>query len=376
MPIRQKRSYLQNRGQNAGQKQGRQPAKPKVQTDKQRAKSQQRVTEPLDMRGLRKETRAATNQRFRPLEKEIAGELRASNRRVKETGNWWQNYLDTVNQGRAETQAAYAQAGATNADQIAQASQIDSANTQALQAEAAKSAELRGVAPSTAPAEREAAAQAQRNYLAAAQGGATQQMGANQFAYLTDQKRIGVGQSIASRKEEQRRGRSIMKDRRDVRRERGDYATTKRQELRDKEREYLIQRRAFPEAKAERRLEEREGARDARENAQERAEDRRQRSIENRQRQEGIGIDRRKTRNDERGEGNPEAKEGRRNATATANRLVKQYGVPKTAKEWADLEEAVAKESEVSPSEARQAVKRVKARAASKEPAIPGGWSF
>jgi hypothetical protein len=364
------RSYLKGKGPRGG-------GKPKKRT---REEEQGRVTEPLTPKTLRKETQASTNLRFKPLEKAIAGDLRASERRVGEEGNWWQNYLNTVNAGQADTSAAYAQAAQTGQAQVAQASAIDTANTDRLQGEAAKSAALRGVAPSSAPAERETAMQGQRNYLSAAQGATTANLGANQRGYLNDQKRIGVGQSIASRKEEQRRGRSIRKDRQDVRKERGDYAATKRGELRGEERDYLINRQAFGLDKKKANQEAREGARGARESAQERAEDRRQKAIENRQRQEGIGIDRRKTRNDEKGGGKTpsernDAKEGRQNATAKANQLVSAHGYPKSGKEWSDLEEAVAKESEVSPTEARAAVAKLKARAKRQQEleALPAG---
>jgi len=170
---------------------------------------------------INKETRASTKTKFNPLERAIGAEKRASERRTREEGDWWQNYLNTVSAGQADTSAAYAQAASTQQAQVGQASQIDTANTAQLQADAAKSAELRGATPSAAPAEREAAAQAQRNYLAAAQGGTTALTGANQRAYLDEQKRIGVGQSIASRKEEQRRTRKIEQDRTATRRERG-----------------------------------------------------------------------------------------------------------------------------------------------------------
>lgn len=362
------RSYLAPKNEPRSQGRKRSKGKPK---QRNRAEEQARVTEPLTPKGMRRETRTATNLRFKPLEKAIAGDLRASERRVGEQGDWWQNYLDTVSAGQADTSAAYAQAAQAGQAQIGQASAIDTANTERLQGEAAKSAELRGVAPSTAPAEREAAAQAQRNYLAAAQGGATAQMGANQRAYLNEQKRIGVGQSIASRKEEQRRGRSIRQDRRDVRRERGDYAATKRGELRAEERDYLIQRQAFG-------LDKRKAAQEARDDA-----------VDNRIAQQNANSstrsskasaknaattaknaakggltpsEKRTVRNEKR-----EAQEARQNAMSKANQLITAHGYPKTAKEWADLEEAVAKESEVSPAEARRAVAKLKEKAKRRE---------
>lgn len=364
------RSYLAKRKaprKGTGKKAGK-PRQPN------RAAQQEKVVEPLTPGGVRRETRSATNLKFRPLERAVAGDVRASDRRVKEQGDWWQNYLDTVNQGRSETQAAYNQAGATNQAQIGQASAIDTANTAQLQAEANKSAELRGAAPSTAPAEREAAMQAQRNYLAAAQGGATARAGANQFGYLTDQKRIGGGQSIASRQAEQRRGRSIRKDMRDVRRERGDYATTKRGELRKEERDYQIQRGAFGLDKAKAGLESQEAARSAgeagRKEQLERAkfhsEARKRHSEERNTREDNERAE--KSRREEKGNGGltpaerRSRREGYQNAWQEANALYASEPPPRSPSEWAKFQSHLASVSEVSPAEAAWAVKKLKAR--------------
>jgi hypothetical protein len=303
------------------------------------------------------EARAATNQKFRPLERSIAGDLRASNRRVGEQGDWWQNYLNTVNQGQADTSAAYAQAGATNQAQMGQASAIDTANTQRLQGEAGKSAELRGAAPSTAPAEREAAMQGQRNYLANAQAGTLQAQGASERGYLNEQKRIGVGQSIASRQAEQRRGRSIRNDMTAARKERGEYGVTKRGELRDKAQERQIQKSAFGLDKRKAGNEEREASVAASKAGREARED----AEENRRKNEGQRNENTKTRR----EGKPGAKtpsernkarEGKQNALATTHSFVKSHGWPKDVAAKAELEREVAKESEVSAADARWAV--------------------
>lgn len=326
------------------------------------------LTDPLTPKEVRRETRASTNLRFRPLERAIGADVRASQQRGREVGDWWQNYLNTVSAGQADTQAAYDQANTTFQGQIAQNSALDSANTAKLQEEAAKSAELRGTAVDMSGAQREVAAQAQRNYLGTAQAGALSAAGANQRGYLNEQKRIGAGQRIASGKEEQRRERSLRKDRRDVRRERGDYATTFRGELRDKERDYLIQRSAFNLDRKEAAQDAREGARDAREKAGDRRYDRQQDRVNNRQEQERIGISRKNANEKESSGRTPaekrESREGQRNANATARSLFEQKKWPS----WSALERAVRKESEVSPTEAHKAVARLRREtAASKQ---------
>jgi hypothetical protein len=331
--------------------------------ERRKQREQAAVTEPDTWKTIRRETRASTNLKFRPLERAIGAEIRASRQRQGEVGDWWQNYLNTVSQGQADTSAAYQQAGAAQQAQIGQASAIDTANTARLQGEAAKSAELRGVAPSAAPAEREAAAQAQRNYLASAQAGTTALQGATQRGYLNEQKRIGVGQGIKSRLEEQRRERGYRKDRRETRKERGEYAATKRGELRKEARDYLIQRQAFG-------LDKQKAAQEAREGAAERAQSERQ-SIRSQEQDEAASrrtaqSNVRSNRQDERaskrsakgegGGGKGGVTEGQRNAAATAKSLFEE----KEWSSWTALERKVRKESEVSPSEARWAVAQLR----------------
>lgn len=318
----------------------------------------------LGRKGLRRETRAATNLRYRPEERAISGELRASRQRVGQQGDWWNNYLQTVNQGRAETAAAYDKAAATSQAQVAQASAIDTANTQKLNEEAAKSAATRGAETSSAPAERESAAQAQRNYLSAAQAGTTAQMGANQYAYLTDQKRIGEGQKIASRTEEQKRGLSLRQDLRDTRKERGEYAASKRGELRDKEREYVQQLKEFGLQKRQVRSEEEAAKASAAMAAREAAEGRTQRQIENAQAERGLNqagrkirISAQQARYERKHPGTSSEVQGKvtdyNNAKAAAKTLFESR---KWKGGWPELQRVVEKQPEVSPAMARRAV--------------------
>ncbi len=351
------------------------------------------VTEPLTPKGVRRETQAATNLKFRPLEKKEAGDLRASEKRVGEEGNWWNNYLNEVNQDKGETQAAYQAAGQEAAGQIAQASSLDNANAAALQSAADTSAELRGAATSTAPTERAAAAQAQRNWLGAATAANTANAGANEYAYLTDQHRIGAGQSIASRKEQVAKSASIREDRRNTAAERGEYASTKRGEIKQQQTENKTQRQAFGLDKRKTKNEEREAAaaaavaagkaeRELGQEGRELAKEGREASKEQREARESHAEGRRKNReltnenkttanetakveNETKNGGKSkkevnEAKEGRENAWAAATQLYHAATKPpKTPQAWAAFAHLVAAESEVSPSQAQWAVKRL-----------------
>lgn len=342
--------YAKDRGQPAPAREPR-SRRPRHRK-RQGGGGQGRLTDPLTPRDVGRETRQATNLRFRPLERKIGAEQRASRRREREVGDWWGNYLQMVEGGRTDTTAAFAAAADTQQRLIGEAGARSSADTQRLQAEAAQSAALRGTTPGTEAASQETAAAAQRNYLAAAQGGALASQGAVARNYLTDQMRIGAGQSIASRREEQRRGRSIAQDRRAVARERGDYASTFRGELRDKERDYLIQRGALG-------LDKRKAAADAAQAAADRGLDkqglrekeRHNREMERQDREEGKG-----------GGLTPSQREGRNNAMSAARNAIKRVGVPTDSKGWAELESAVASEEEISAAEARWAIQRLRNR--------------
>lgn len=358
---RQRPPVRAGRGGQRKQRQRPRPSRPRGG----RRGNRNPITAPLTPAELRRETRAATNLKFRPLERKIGADLRASHQRVGQIGDWWKEYTDQVKQNQIDNAAAYQQAQAYDQQMMEAASTRDSANTQALDAEAKKSAELRGAEPSTAAAERETAAQAQRNLAATNEAGALANAGAAQYAYLGDKRRIGIGQSIKSRMDEQKRGRTIRQDRRDLARERGDYAATYRGEEREKERRYGIERGVAQLDRRKQGADEREGRRGAREKRGERREDRRQQRIENRRKQRELELDEQETRRKGRGGGKTPSeqnadREGRENAYSTVARLVRQSGVPKNKKDWADLEEAVAKESEVSPAEARLAVRQYK----------------
>lgn len=307
---------------------------------RQRRREQERVTEPMTLKELKRETRAATNLRFRPAERAKGAELRASQRRQGELGQWWQNYLQMVGGAQAATSAAYQQAGATQANLINAAGARDQATTAALQQEASQSAALRGAPLTQDAANREAAAAGQRSYLSAAQGGALAAQGAVQGGYLANAKRVGMGQSIAARQAEQRRQQSIEQERSALRNERGDYAANKRGELKKGERDYLVQRQAAE-------LDNREFQQQNKENAEDRE----------------IDWYNAKTgrKNSESGGGNSAQREKTANwndAKAGALTLFE-------SKEWASwgaLMRALQKEGGVDPAMARRAVEQLRKR--------------
>lgn len=328
------------------------------------------LSEPLTPKTLRKETRAATNLAYRPTERAINSERRASVQRTKDLGNWWNEYLSTVQQGQGSTAAAYQTAANQATGAINASSAIDNANTARLSNDAAASAAVRGQTAPTQPAERGAAAQAQRNYLSSAQTGATAQRGANQFAYLGEQNRIGKGQSIAARVNEQKRTRTIESDKRELAKQRGEYATKFRGEAIKNNHDYLIQRQAYGLDKAKLHTEKAEAAQAAAAAAAKESNSLHQQEIENRQKQQEINNEPKPGKNGKTSAEEQASKQGRHNAMVAAKSYYAQIPGPKkptTAAQWAAFQTIIESKDEVTPTEAAWAVKRLRAQYENRE---------
>lgn len=197
---------------------------------------------------LHQQTTSATNMAYRPTERQIRANKRASALRTKNIGNWWNQYLQEVSGQQAATQAAYAAANQQTQGLIGAAGQVDSANTARLNSEAAQSAALRGQDASLAnqaATQTSNAALAQRNTALGTMGAAMAARGANQFSYLADKSRVGKGQRASSMEAEAKRGAGMLADLANLRKERGDYATKYLGEKQKEARDYLLQRQAF-----------------------------------------------------------------------------------------------------------------------------------
>jgi len=197
---------------------------------------------------LHQETTAATNLAYHPVEQQTKANLRASEKRVKDVGNWWNEYLQTVGQSQAQTQQAYADAAAQTQGLINTGSAVDTANTSALNASQSQAAALRGQDASAANAATTGTANAalsQRNTQLGTLGAVTAGQGANQYGYLANQRRIGSGQRVAGMVGESKRGQSIRNDLRDLSKERGEYATKTLGQKAAEARELKLKKDAF-----------------------------------------------------------------------------------------------------------------------------------
>jgi len=319
---------------------------------------------------VHQETTAATQQQYRPTERAITAEKQASEKRTKDIGGWWNEYLKEVAGSQAATAAGSAAAAQQGANYITASSAADNANTSALDSQAAASAAARGQTYSPQAAERGAASQAQRNYLSSALGAAAATRAATEGAYFGKQRDIGAEQRATSRTAQSKTTQKIEKDRTELKKQRGEYATTKLGELQDKNRSYLIQKKAYGldtkkylTAKGEGKAAAATAAKEAttaastaasaaaRENKQETAAEK-QAKITNRQNQEKI--------DNETGPGEKKAgekKEDRHEAWVQLNTLYKSSSKkPKNSREWHEWAAALTAEYSIAPTTAAWAV--------------------
>lgn len=235
-------TYPGNGGGNGGKKKGGGNRPPK------KGRNQYDYLQLPTNKQLHEETTAATNLAYRPTERSIAAEKRASEGRTKDIGNWWNEYLAQVGAGQAATQGAYAAAAQQTQGLIGTASAVDSGNTAALNAQASQAAAARGQDASAANAATTStanAAQATRNAGIAAMGARTAGIGANQYAYLGEKKRIGAGQRVSSMINQTKRTQKIEQDRTALRKERGEYAAKTLGQKEAEAREILLKNRGF-----------------------------------------------------------------------------------------------------------------------------------
>jgi hypothetical protein len=340
----------------------------------------QRFTEPITGKRARRISKAEAFTAYRPTERQIQSEIKGSAIQGRNLGHWYNTFAQQLDQSRQQTAAAYQQAnadlqGVMNTANVA-AQQVGSGLSQ----EAAQRQATTGIeGDPRISAMRQAAAAQSASFGAALQAPMIGQA-ANQFAFQTNQADYSRREGLEQRLKERRRREAKQADLLALRKERGQYRITKLDELRKAERDYQIQRAATGIDRRKAAQEELEGRfergtkkRELAEKAQERREDRRQRELENRQEQEKIGVTKHGERREQEeyehpgksGGGGLTAgerrgiKEGRQSALAAARTNIGEAGWPDNAKEENQLIAKVADEEEVSPAEARWAVKRL-----------------
>jgi hypothetical protein len=311
---------------------------------------------------------AEARAEYGPTIRAAKGDLRGSQARQKQIGEWFGGLGSQIDQAAQATDASYAQANnALLAHAKAAADAAIQSQGQIAQSNASL-AQLTGADPSLmAPSLQEGAAAAgQRAIANQALAAPILQAGASQAGYLRSTGVNARREGIQQRQNESKRAQKIKEDLTALRKERAQKAVGNFHDIRGEERDYGIQRKAFGLERQNSAREAQEGALERAEKQGERAEDRSQQRKENRFKQRELNEDREARREDRRHGGltpseRRDRQEGRRNAAVTARNLYKAAEKPpQTNSEWAAFTQLVAQESEISPQEAQWAVKRLR----------------
>lgn len=183
---------------------------------------------------------------YLPVIRTIKGSLRASQQReTQQLPDWFGSYKDTLAQAQGQNAAAYKGAQDYVQNLLNQTGAAATANTQALDAQDAASAQLRGAPTSTAPARTETAGANQRAYLGASIGGTIAGQGANDYAYLGNQRGVASEAMLSEQAREHARQTSIRQDLGAARKERGAKTVSNLSDLRTTYLDNALKTKAF-----------------------------------------------------------------------------------------------------------------------------------
>lgn len=363
-----------------GRRKARQARRQRRQVRRERrdAKSAENFRKPLTGKRAGKVARKQAGLEFNPVIRTIKADVRGSHKREGQLDDWYggldqaaaQN-LDTsraaAGSARAATDKRIADQAAANAELLKGLGEEDAARAKLLGGQANTGA-LAGAAAGLNMAQQQAIALAAPNDIA--QAAREAQIGTNRTAF-----KLG---GIEAKGAEAERRRKIKQDLTAARRERGASTAANLQRLREGERDYDIQQRAFTEPTADARANVQvaklnlQGSK-AKSSAQVQAA-----SIYSRAKERGSSAQEEVARLHREGKhdiakalenqaktygsrSGPDKKE-RRNAMAAAKSLFREAGGARSAQEWNELERLLREESEVSPSAARWAIQRLKRR--------------
>lgn len=343
-------------------------------------KSQARFIESPTVKKARHIAGAEANKEYKPVLRGLKSEVAGSRKREGELKDWYGGL--TAQNAAAQQSAATASNSAEQAltQRLANASASDSANLQDLASKNEATAKLLG-GPTNSRGLAEAAAgnTAVAQQRVALTSPLTAERVSNQ-SYLAQRGISATERGIEARKAETSRRRKIKEDLRAGKKERGQAVVSNLEKLREGARDYAIQKQAFGQKGKELGQSAREGALDRRLKAREGAANR---SIDEAQ----LGQGQQKIRNEERKirqgnrklrresrESKQEQGKGGVNRKAIAAARNQYEAGTKDAEgnhtgwnSWGELATAVAKESEVTPAEARAAVNRIKAKVEAKK---------
>lgn len=338
------------------------------------------ITMPQTPAELHKQAASAAQAEYNPTIRQIKGDIRASGQRQQEIGSWYGQLDSTMQRSAAATAAATTAANAAMAAQANGAAASSQADQAAIAGQNADFAKLTGADPAAfaQTTQQAAAAAQQRQLMSAALSAPIAAAGANQAAYLGNQANSARADEIYQHLQERKRTQSMKQDLGAARKERASKVVANLGEQRQQVFDNRLKKQAFG-------LEGKEAAEQAAHDAASIAATREGHRLtaassaaSTAASERGNNISARNARTAEkkaqweRTHPGKSGGEGRGNAVSTGRNLIRQHGAPRSDKEWAELEEAIAKETEVSPSEARAAVAKLKAKRANYYRKHPG----
>lgn len=347
-------------------------------------KGQERFIESPTPKKARHIAGAEANKEYKPVLRGLRSEVAGSNKREGELKDW---YGGLTAQNAAAQQSAASTSAAQESALTQRLAQAGSADTSALAAQASKNAELAKLlgGPTNSAGQAEAAKSAQA--VAQQRVALASPLSAERASYQNYLGQRGISSTergIEARKAETSRRRKIKEDLRAGKKERGQATVSNLEKLREGARDYAIQKQAFGAKAKEFGAEQQENAIERAQKARENAADRKVSAFSAGSTRISAEASRRSSRASSRNATTAERKARRearesggkggvnRKAIAAARN---QYEAGTKDAEgnhvgwnsWGELATAVAKESEITPAEARAAVNRIKKRVESKK---------
>lgn len=196
----------------------------------------------LTNRQAARERNATVDQRYGPLESQLGQKLQQSQRVQQAIPQWYDQYRQLLNAAQQGAQQGYAAA-----NQQMQALQAGAGQQLASPQIAAQNAQIASLGGIEDPAQAQIAAQAasQRAAMAGNLGGVIAAQGANQNAYGANLTANTGRHQVESLLAELQNDSNIRGDQAQLGREKGSYAVTTDQGIRDRERKSVLENAAF-----------------------------------------------------------------------------------------------------------------------------------
>jgi hypothetical protein len=323
---------------------------------------------------------AEAGTEFNPAIREARQQAKGSRKRQADIGQWYGQLAGDYAGSQAAGNQAFKTAQDAVSKQLAEAGARGAGEVNELAGKDASIAALVGGPTNAAGLSQAAAAGAAADRSRVALNAPIASTQAAYLASLGGRRTAARMKGIEARGEESARREKILQDLGAARKEKGQAKVGNLEKIRESDRGYSLEQRKLRQAKKEAAISARQASASlavTQANLQRQVNEGR---ISAQQAQERIAVERRNAATSARSQratakhyketptGGLTAsekrsiKQGHQNAVATAHSLVKAsgHGYPKNAQGWAQLEEAIRAESEVSPAEARAAVARMK----------------